>query len=161
MRSASRESSPTGDNAYEEMREIAFADAPLPDDYLVRLSGEHEQALDILQAIRGDRGTIFSANLPNKGQVPNLPLDAIVEAPAIATSEGLQHVMQPALAPAIAGTLATRYQWVETIVDAALEGSRAKFIEALVLDGATASIEQATALADELLAAQAQYLPQF
>jgi alpha-galactosidase/6-phospho-beta-glucosidase family protein len=29
------------------------------------------------------------------------------------------------------------------------------------LDGATTSIEQATALADELLAAQAQYLPQF
>ncbi len=150
-----------GDNAYEEMREIAFSDAPLPDDYLVRLSGEHEQALDILQAIRSDRGTIFSANLPNKGQVPNLPLDAIVEAPAIATSEGLQHIMQPALPSAIAGTLATRYQWVETIVEAALEGSRAKFIEALVLDGAVTSIEQASALADELLAAQAQYLPQF
>jgi alpha-galactosidase/6-phospho-beta-glucosidase family protein len=57
--------------------------------------------------------------------------------------------------------LTTRYQWVETIVEAALEGSRTKFVQALVLDGATTSIEQAMALADELLAAQVHYLPQF
>jgi alpha-galactosidase/6-phospho-beta-glucosidase family protein len=59
----------------------------------------------------------------------------------------------------IAGVLATRYLWVEAIVEAALEQSREKFIQALVLDGAVSSLEQATALADDLLGAQAQYLP--
>lgn len=148
----------TGDRGYDEMREVAFARGRLPPDYLEQLGGEHEQALDILQAIRRDSGAVFSANLPNTGQVPNLPLDAIVEAPAVATAEGLRHIAQPPLPSAIVGTLATRYQWVETIVEAALEGSRDKFIQALVLDGAVASLEQAGRLADELLQAQKAHL---
>jgi alpha-galactosidase/6-phospho-beta-glucosidase family protein len=48
---------------------------------------------------------------------------------------------------------------VETIVEAALEGSRTKFIQALVLDGYVTTYEMATALADDLLAAQAAHLP--
>jgi alpha-galactosidase len=57
------------------------------------------------------------------------------------------------------GTLATRYMWVETVVEAALEGSRDTFVQALVLDGAAGSLGMAQALADELLAAQAEQLP--
>lgn len=148
-----------GDRSYAEMREVAFASGPLPAGYLKRLSGEHEQALDILQAIRRDSGTVFSANLPNSGQVSNLPLEAIVEAPAIATAEGLRHIAQPPLPAALVATLATRYQWVETIVEAALEGSRDRFIQALVVDGTVTSLEQATTLADDLLRAQVDYLP--
>ena len=53
----------------------------------------------------------------------------------------------------------TRYQWVEQIVEAALERSRDKFIQALILDGATSSVDQAVALADDLLAVQAAHLP--
>jgi alpha-galactosidase/6-phospho-beta-glucosidase family protein len=49
--------------------------------------------------------------------------------------------------------------WAETVVDAALEGSRAKFVQALILDGYVSSLEQAATLADDLLAAQAAYLP--
>jgi alpha-galactosidase/6-phospho-beta-glucosidase family protein len=57
--------------------------------------------------------------------------------------------------------LATRFAWVETIVQAALEGSRDQFIQALVLDGAIHDVRRASELADELLQAQAAYLPQF
>ncbi|MBT4482994.1 MAG: 6-phospho-beta-glucosidase, partial [Candidatus Latescibacteria bacterium] len=48
-----------------------------------------------------------------------------------------------------------------TVVEAALEGSIDKFIQALIIDGAIETVETATKLADELLAAQAEYLPQF
>jgi alpha-galactosidase/6-phospho-beta-glucosidase family protein len=48
---------------------------------------------------------------------------------------------------------------VETIVEAALEGNRDKFIQALILDGWVSSMDLAAKLADELLAAQAPYLP--
>jgi alpha-galactosidase len=68
---------------------------------------------------------------------------------------------QPPLPSALVGTLATRLMWVETVVEAALEGNRDKFIQALVLDGSVGSLAQAAALADDLLAAQAQWLPQF
>ena len=54
-----------------------------------------------------------------------------------------------------------RLAWVELIVEAALEGSRDKFVQALVIEGAVDSLDTARKLADELLTAQAQYLPQF
>ena len=149
----------SGDAIYAEMRAEAFAPGPLPDDYFDRLSGEHEQVIEIIDSIRNNRGRVFSANLPNSGQVPNLPPDAIVESPCIAHSEGLRAIVQPPLPPALVGTLATRYMWAETSVEAALEGSREKFIQALVLDGAVHSLEQAAALADDLLMVQADYLP--
>ena len=150
-----------GDQAYDEMRQAALSADPLPDDYFERIVGEHEQVLDIIQAIRQDAGRVYSANLPNRGQVPNLPAEAIVESPAIATGAGLRPIAQPPLPPGVVGTLATRLAWVETVVEAALEGSRAKVVQALILDGAVDSVETAVKLADELLAAQAAYLPQF
>ncbi len=150
-----------GDAIFEEMKRDAFSPDPLGEDYFERISGEHEQVLEIVQSIRADSGRIFSANLPNKGQIPNLPANAIVECPAVATADGLRPIQLPPLSPALVGTLATRLAWVETTVDAALEGSRRKFVQALVIDGAVSSIDMAEQLADELLEAQKDYLPQF
>jgi alpha-galactosidase len=150
-----------GDQAYNEMRELALSDRPLGEDYFRRIGGEHEQVIEIIESIRRDAGGIYSANLPNRGQVPNLPQEAIVECPAIAEGSGLRAISQPPLPAGIVGTLATRLAWVETVVEAALDGSRDKFIQALVLDGAVDSLETATSLADELLAAHAGFLPQF
>jgi len=150
-----------GDQAYNEMRELALSDRPLAEDYFRRIGGEHEQVIEIIESIRRDAGRIYSANLPNRGQVPNLPGQAIIECPAIAEGSGLRAISQPPLPAGIVGTLATRLAWVETVVEAALDGSRDKFIQALVLDGAVDSLETATSLADELLAAHAGFLPQF
>lgn len=148
-----------GDREFAQMRDDALSPAPLASDYFDRLSGEHEQVLDIVAAIRSERGAVYSANLPNTGQAPNLPPEAIVEGPALAEGSGLRAISQPPLSSSLAGTLATRLMWVETIVEAALEGGRDKVIQSLVLDGACGSIEAATALADDLLSAQEAYLP--
>jgi alpha-galactosidase len=150
-----------GDRIFEEMREVALSREPLPEGYFERIGGEHEQVIEIIDAVRRDAGRVYSVNLPNRGQVPNLPADAIVEGPAVADGSGLRPISLPALPPGIVGTLATRFAWVETVVEAALEGSREKFIQALVLDGSVDSLEKAASLADDLLAAQAEHLPQF
>ena len=50
---------------------------------------------------------------------------------------------------------------VETIVDAALDGDRDLFVQALVAEGSVTSLAQAHSLAADLLAAHAEYLPQF
>ncbi len=150
-----------GDRSYESMREDALSKEPLGEDYFERMSGEHEQVLEIIESIRTDVGRVYSANLPNSGQVPNLPRDAILESPAVAAGAGLRAIAQPPLPESLAGTLATRLRWVDTVVEAALEGSREEFIQALVIDGSVDSLDAATALADDLLAAHAEYLPQF
>ena len=124
-------------------------------------SGGGEVVIDIIRNIRENKVSVFSANLPNAGRVSNLPYDAVIEAPVFVDSSGIKHIIQKALPAGVAGTLATRFQWVETIVESAIEGSRDKFIQALVLDGAVTSIDQAARLGKELLAAQKQYLPRF
>jgi alpha-galactosidase len=150
-----------GDRAYADMRTLALSEGPLPEGYLGRTGGEHEQVTAIIESIRNDAGEVYSANLPNRGQVRNLPTDALLESPAVADASGLHPIAQPPLPAGIVGTLASRLAWVETVVEAALEGSRDKFVQALVIDGAVDSLETATALADELLAAHAEYLPRF
>jgi len=150
-----------GDRIYAQMQEEAFSPEPLGEDYFRRIGGEHEQVVDIIDSIRTDAARTYSANLPNRGQVPNLPYDCVVESPAIADASGMHPIALGPVPAGLAGSLATRFQWVETLVEAAVEGSRRKFIQALILDGAVDSVATATRLADDLLAAHAQYLPQF
>jgi alpha-galactosidase/6-phospho-beta-glucosidase family protein len=102
---------------------------------------------------------MFFANLPNTGQAPNLPLNMVVETPAVTDGHGIHAVQQAPLPTAAAGALATRFAWVETVTEAALAGNREKFIQALILDGAVGSPDTAVRLADELILAQAAYLP--
>jgi alpha-galactosidase len=150
-----------GDRLYAEMQEVAEASGPLPEKYLKISGGDHEQVMDIIESIRLNHGRLYSANLPNVGQVPNLPADAVIECPARADESGLRAVHTGPMPGALAGTLATRFACVEMTVEAALEGSRDKFVQALVLDGAASSPAVAEAMADDLLAAHAAYLPQF
>ena len=150
-----------GDRIFKEMTEIAEASGDLPADYFEKMSGEHEQVIEIIESVRHGKGKIYSTNLPNKGQIPNLPPDAVVECPAIAAAGGLKPIQQRPLPSGIAGTLATRLQWVETVVEAALKRSRRLFVQALLLDGAVDSVATAEKLANELLAAQKAHLPEF
>jgi len=150
-----------GDAVWEQMRADALSDKPLGEEFFGRFSGEHEQVVEIIDSIRSDARRLYSANLPNRGQVPNLPHDAVIECPAIADGSGLRPIQMPRLDSGLAAALARPFAWVETVVDAALERSRDKFIQALVIDGSVSSLEMAERLADELLEAQRKYLPGF
>ena len=150
-----------GDQIFEEMRADALDPDSLTDTYFSKHGGEQEQVVEIIQAILENKSTTFFANLPNNGQAPNLPLHAVVETPAVTDGHGIHPIQQPPLPSAAAGVLATRFAWVETVTQAALEGSREKFIQSLILDGAVSSPDTAVKLADELIAAQAAYLPYF
>ncbi len=147
-----------GDEIFAKMRADALSPKPLSKNYFEKHIGEQEQVIEIISAIRANQPMTFFANLPNQGQAPNLPLDAIVETPAIATGNGIRALTQKPLPSAAAGVLSGRFAWVEVVVEAALEKSRDKFIQALILDGGVTSPDVAVALADDLLAAQQEYL---
>jgi len=150
-----------GDAIWEEMREQAFSTRPLGEEFFGRFGGEHEQVVEIIDSIRTDARKLYSANLPNAGQVPNLPRDAVIECPAIAGRDGLRPIQMPPLDAGLAATLARPFAWVETVVEAALECSRDKFVQALVVDGSVSSLDTAERLADDLVEAQREYLPGF
>jgi alpha-galactosidase len=150
-----------GDRIYAEMGDLANGTKPISDKDLKGAEGEHEQVLDIVESIRSGNGARYSANIPNNGQISSLPDDAVIECPCIATTDGLVPIGKADFPAVLAGTLASRFQWVELVVAAALEGSRQKFIQALLVDGSVLTLDTAERLADALLSVQSEYLPRF
>ncbi|MBN1937650.1 MAG: hypothetical protein JW934_23535 [Anaerolineae bacterium] len=150
-----------GDRGYASMRAQALGEALLDGRVFERSAGEHEQLLDILDAIWHDGRKIFAVNLPNRGAVPNLPADAVLELPAVATATGLRAVCIDDLSDPLAAILTRKIAAVRLTVEAALRGSRDLLIEALLVDGAVVDPDVARRMMDELLEAQKAYLPNF
>jgi len=151
----------SGDRAYAAMRAQAVGDAPLDEAVFERGPGEHEQLLDILRSIQRDGRRVYPANLPNGGAVPNLPADAVLELPAVATATGLRPIQILDLSAPLAAILCRKLAATRLIVDAALSGDRGLFVEALLADGAVTDRDIAARLTDDLLEAQREYLPDF
>jgi alpha-galactosidase len=150
-----------GDAVYQRMRAQASGDAPLDKTVFERDSGEHSQLLEILDSIDFDRRRTYTANLPNRGAVPNLPADAVLELTCAATGRGLQPLQVPDFPLSLAAPLIRKIAAHELTVEAALTGSRRLFTEALLTDGCVCEPAVAERLAAELLSEHKAYLPQF
>lgn len=150
-----------GDQIYEEMRQLAFGESSIDGEKIRSSLGEHSQLVQILEAIRKDSRMNFTANLPNRGAIPNLPADAILELSSVATARGIRPLAIPDFPDLLATPLARKIACQRLTVEAALRGSRDLFIEALLMDGCISQPDIAAKLVDELLEAQKPYLPQF
>jgi len=150
-----------GDRTYAEMRGQALGERPLKESIFQRAPGEHEQLMDMLMSIEKDERRVFHVNMPNQGAVSNLPNDAILELPAVATGRGFCQMHIDNFPYTIAALLNRKIAAQELTVEAALTGSRELLIEALLADGAVQDHNTARRLCDALLNAHKQYLPQF
>jgi alpha-galactosidase len=150
-----------GDQVYADMRAQALGEKPLDEEVFERVEGEHEQLLAILHSIEYDERRVFSANLPNRGAVSNLPDDAILELPAVATATGLRPLQILDFPDPLAAIITRKLTATLLTVEAALAGDRRLFVEALLADGAVTDPEVACEMAEELLEAHRQYLPNF
>jgi alpha-galactosidase len=150
-----------GDRIYREMQEQASGKRPIGQELFSRGPGEHEQLLEILGDIYLDRRNVYSVNMPNQGAVPSLPDQAVLELPGIATARGFRQIYLGEFPEKLAALLTKHLARIEVTVDAALEGDRDLFVEALLLDGSVQDREIAEKMADELISAQKQHLPQF
>lgn len=150
-----------GDKIYDDTISLAKGEGPIDSARLESTEGEHMQTMEILDSFWHDRRRWYSVNMPNNGIVSNLPKDAVLEVPAIATSQGMVAPPIGELPASITAVLLRRLGAVEATVEAGLTGNRKLFVEALILDGGVSDYSVAAKLADALLKAQAQYLPQF
>ncbi|MBN1246930.1 MAG: hypothetical protein JXC32_04690, partial [Anaerolineae bacterium] len=137
-----------GDRSYAQMRAQALGEEPLDAWIFHHSVGEHEQLLHIIRALRYDTREVFAANLPNEGTVDNLPHDAILEIPAVATAVGLLPIHTPDFSDELAAIITRRLASTRLTVTAALNGDRRSFVEALLLDGAVINRSVAETLAD-------------
>lgn len=150
-----------GEARYLAMKEQAEGRVPLDQSIFDRSGGEQEQLIAILRSILSDSRQIFSCNVPNRGLVPGLPDDAALEIPGVATARGIRPLAVPDLSASLTAILNRRLSSVYLAVEAALIGDRGLAIEAMIADGAVTDPDAAAALTDDLVAAQARYLPLF
>jgi alpha-galactosidase len=138
----------------------AMADGTAPLDEL--FESDSEGALEMIEGVAGAGAHYhLAANLPNTGQIANLPAGAIVETPIFVDGAGIHPVHVGALPEPIA-ELCRRELFVgQLCVEAVVEGSRAKALQCLLLDPVITDIEQAKLILDDYLTAYREYLPQF
>ena len=147
------------DAGHERMLRVARGEELLPADLVERKVGQQEKLVNIIRAMQGDRGEVFHATVPNTGQVENLERGLCVECPVEFSRSGARPVPMGALPEGVKANVAKAFLTTELIIDAALDRDRAKFVQAIVIDGCVGSIQQAGELADELIAAHREYLP--
>ena len=126
------------------------------------LDTDSEGALEMIENIAG-AGMHYhvAANLPNAGQIANLPLNAIVETPVQVSGRGIQPVHVGALPEPIAELCRRELLVAQLGIDAAVEGDRQKALQCLLLDPVITDIETAKAVLDDYLISYKQHLPQF
>jgi alpha-galactosidase len=120
-----------------------------------------EATADIVSAVANGRSVRTIVNLPNTGQIDNLPRGAVVETLAEITSAGAQPLVVGALPPGVLSTLEPHVVNQEMIVRAALEGDRQLALQAMVNDPLVHDLKKGEAILDEFLVAHEKYLPQF
>lgn len=121
-----------------------------------------ERAIPIIAALaNGGSQHELSVNIPNRGCIGNLSDDAIVEVPGLVAGGRVLGVQVGDLPRGIAAMLSQQVEIQELVVEAAVTGSRTLALQALLLDPVIHSYAQAEHTLDDLLAAQAAYLPAF
>jgi alpha-galactosidase len=137
-----------------------MADGRLVIDSL--LDTDSEGALEMIEHLAGGGSHYhLAANRPNIGQIANLPFGATVETPVHVSNTGITPVHVGALPEQVAELLRREIVVGQLCVDAAIEGSREKALQSLLLDPMITDISVARQILDDYLTAYKEHLPQF
>ncbi len=96
--------------------------------------GDTPPSLLIRGLFYGQNVYIPNANVPNRGKIPGLPADMIVEVPAVATPSGVRGVAFERFPDMITAFLYREGTIQMLAAEAAAEASRSKALQALMLD---------------------------
>jgi alpha-galactosidase len=126
------------------------------------LDTDSEGAFEMIENIAGTGNHYhLAANLPNVGQIGNLPYGAIVETPVHVNGAGIHPIHVGALPGPIAELCRRETIVAQLCVDAAVEGSREKALQCLLVGPVITDIDTAKKILDDYLISYKEYLPQF
>lgn len=137
-----------------------MANGSLPVDSL--LDTDSEGALEMIEniAFAGSHYHL-AANLPNVGQISNLPLGATVETPVHVNGAGIHPVHVGSLPEPVAELCRRELMIAQLGIDAVVEGSYEKALQCLLLDPVVADMDTARNVLDDYLKTYKEHLPQF
>ncbi len=123
-----------------------------------------EEGTLLMKALCGLDRVVSNVNLPNAGQIPNLPLGAVVETNAVFARDSVRPVLAGALPEEVRRLILPHVENHALTLRAALECDRELVVRALLNDPNTAAKctdeRELRRLADDMIAGTARYLPE-
>ncbi len=122
-----------------------------------------ELVAELIEGIVTGKQRHLPMNLPNRGQVANLPDDIVVECIGTTSALGVGPRDKATVGSVLGEYLREITVSQELTVEAALTGDRTRVLEAMLTDQVARQLpyEQLVAMTNELLASTAAWLPQF
>ena len=124
----------------------------------------HEYGSGIMEAIVTNKPFQIGGNVLNRGLIPNLPSDAVVEVPCLVDSSGIQGTYVGNLPTQCAAMNMTNINVQLLTIEAALTLNRDRIYQAAMLDPHTAaelSIDDIVKMCDDLIDAHGSMLPKY
>jgi len=118
-------------------------------------------AVAIIAAIVNDKRELFIVNTRNRGAIPNMPDDVVVEVPCIIGANGAWPLPTSALPPEIGGLVHAVKAYELLAVEAGRHGSRRAATLAMLAHPLVPDYDAAAEMLDVLMEANSAYLPQF
>lgn len=123
--------------------------------------GKSEGAVPIILALSTGRETVQYANLPNRGHIPNLPNDVVVEVPARFGRKGVRGVKTGPLPDPIRAHVLRVIETQEMAVEASMTGDRDLALKALLSDCRIRDTAAAEKMLKEMFRRSKKWLGQF
>jgi 6-phospho-beta-glucosidase len=117
-----------------------------------------DAAVDLLASLTSDRGDVQVVNLLNRGSLPFLPHDHVIEVPARVGANGVVAESIEPLADDIRGLVSAVAGYERLALDAAINGGRDRVLRAMQAHPLVLQYERAEKLTDLLLAANREHL---
>jgi len=134
----------------------------LADGRDIAVTRSHEFAADLMNAIVTDTPYTAYGNLPNTGQIPQLPLGAAVETPCLVDANGVQPSVVTDIPPQLIALMRSQINVQELTVRALVDQNPEHIYHAAMMDPHTAAeldLRQIRSLVTDLLTAHADWLP--
>ncbi|MCG8709436.1 6-phospho-alpha-glucosidase [Brenneria sp. 4F2] len=129
----------------------------LPDAFHVGVHGAF--IVDVACSLAFDLRQRHLVIVENKGAIANLPYDAMVEVPAYITAQGPEPVRMGNVPPFHRALLEQQLASEQLLVEAAMEGSYEKALQAFTLNRTLPTMQHAKAILDEMIEANREYWP--
>lgn len=144
----------------EMYKDEALATKP---QQLEQRGGAHysKAAVALIHALAADTGDVQIVNTRNRGAIPDLPADVVVEVPCVIDGRGAHPLVTDPLPECIRGLVQVVKAYEELTVKAGVEGDERAALQALTVHPLVPSFAVATQLWAEIREANAKELPQF
>lgn len=127
----------------------------------IKMGRSREEISDVMAAIWTGKDSVNIVNLPNEGQVRELPLGAVVETYGAINGLGASGIAFGELPRPVAAMVHPHVLDQEAVVQAGLSGDRELAFRAFANDPLVGHHPDARKMFEEMFEAQSEYLPQF